>query len=189
MANKKYSDFAPGVPIGTSIILFADPATGALEKVALEDIAVIPGACVFSDTVLINANNNGTDPQTMGTVTVPASVLNTIGQWLEICVTGETIVTTGPPVARLILNTNDAVPISLSSAGAFRIEAWVQRVSATHIKYYQYNTRVLTNAGASNTVNLAVATGVDLTIDFRITAAAVANRVFVLGMNAKVFRL
>jgi hypothetical protein len=189
MANKRYDEFGAGTPVGTNIILFADPATGALSKVALEDIAVIPQYCAFSVSQLVNANNDGTDPQDIATVTIPAAIFDVIGRFIEITVVGETLVTTGPPIGRLRIAGNDAAPLALSSAGYFEFKAQVQRISTTNFKYYQYNTRVLTNAGVSGTTNVALAQGNDLVCVFRITAAAVANRVFVLGMNAKVFEV
>lgn len=38
MANKKYNEFTAGTPAGTDIILFADPVTGALEKVTIDGL-------------------------------------------------------------------------------------------------------------------------------------------------------
>lgn len=38
MANKIYPEFTAGVPAGTDIVLYADPATGELHKVTIDDL-------------------------------------------------------------------------------------------------------------------------------------------------------
>lgn len=39
MTNKKYNQFDAGTPVGTDITLFANPTTGLLKKVALQDMS------------------------------------------------------------------------------------------------------------------------------------------------------
>jgi hypothetical protein len=188
MANKRYDQFAAGTPVGTDIILFADPNDGELKKVAIEDLPAAAAGCLFSDSTLVNANNSGADPETIATVTIPASVFDTIGRFVEVIALGEGLNTTGPPNVRLLVSGTDAAPMVLSVTGQFRIEAWIQRISTTQLKYYQFNTRVLTNAGASGITTVGLNQGNDLVITLRITGAA-ANRVYVLGLNAKVFEV
>jgi len=189
MANKRYDEFAAGTPIGTDITLYADPATGELKKVALENLDVIPQPCKFSDSLLINANNDGTNPQDIGTLTIPAAIFDVTGRWVEIIIIGETLVTTGTPIFRTLLGSTDPAPLSLSALGQFRINVWLQRVSGTQYKAFTFGTRVLTNTSASSTTTINLNAGNNLVITARITAAPVADRVFVLGMNARVFEL
>src|SRR5688572_18393982 len=74
MANKRYDEFGAGTYDTAKIFLQADAGTGALEKVNLPT----PGAryCKFSASVLFNANNTGSNPQTLGTITLPANTMN-----------------------------------------------------------------------------------------------------------------
>lgn len=39
--NKKFSQFGSGTPVGTDIVLYADPVTGALHKVTIDDILAL----------------------------------------------------------------------------------------------------------------------------------------------------
>lgn len=44
MANKKYNQFDAGTPVGTDITLFANPTTGLLKKVTIDDLLSVGGA-------------------------------------------------------------------------------------------------------------------------------------------------
>lgn len=51
MANKKYSEFTTGTgPVGTKILLIADPSTGELEKVTLSELSTFFGGGGGGDT-------------------------------------------------------------------------------------------------------------------------------------------
>ena len=49
MANKKYTDFTPGTPTGSRLMLHADPSTGDLESATINDI--IQANAPFNDVI------------------------------------------------------------------------------------------------------------------------------------------
>ena len=44
MSSKRYDEFTAGTPVKTDIVLFADPSTGALEKVTIDGLQSATGA-------------------------------------------------------------------------------------------------------------------------------------------------
>jgi len=182
MANKRYDEFAAGDTDPARIMLHADPATGELKKATIAQVT----GCVFSVAGVVNANNSGTNPQTLATITVPFRYVDPVGSWIEIIMIGAFLSSTGPPVASLVINGADPIPLNGTAVGGFRLEAWMQRVSTTHIRRERFNTRILTNAGESGQANVAIAQGTDLTITLDVTAGG-ANTVYIMGANARVF--
>jgi len=182
MANKRYDEFAAGDTDPARIMLHADPSTGELKKATIPQVT----GCVFSKSLMINGNNSGSNPETLGTIVIPFRYIDPIGTWVEVTYIGSFLSTTGPPIASLELNTGDPVPLNGTAAGGFRLEAWYQRVSTTHIRTERFNTRILTNAGESGQTNRAISQGTDLTIGILVTQGG-ANTVYIMGANVRVF--
>lgn len=182
MANKRYDEFAAGDTDPARIWLHADPGTGELKKATMAELT----GCVFSKSMVFNANNSGSNPQTIGSIVIPFRYVDPVGAWIEVIAIGNYLSTTGPPITELRMNTADPVGLNGTAAGGFRLEAWYQRVSTTHIRTERFNTRVLTNAGESGQTNRAISQGTDLTIDVVITQGG-ANTVYIMGACAKVY--
>jgi hypothetical protein len=83
MANKRYDEFAAGTPSGSRLILHADPSTGDLEKATIAELPFSPSGLLFAKSSFINANNSGSNPQSISTITVPANTITSNGDWFE----------------------------------------------------------------------------------------------------------
>ncbi len=83
MANKRYDEFSAGTPSGSRLILHADPSTGDLEKATIAELPFAPVGVLFAKSHYVNANNSGSNPQTISTISIPANTITAQGQWLE----------------------------------------------------------------------------------------------------------
>ena len=83
MANKRYDEFTPGTPDGARLILHADPSDGSLESATIAELPFSPSGLVLAKSHYVNANNSGSNPQTISQIIVPADTILNQGDWLE----------------------------------------------------------------------------------------------------------
>lgn len=178
MSSKKYTDFPAGTYNTAKIFLQADATTGALEKVNLPTIT-----SGYSQNTLVDANNSGSNPQTIGSLVVPSSVLDVIGKTIHIVAVGEILSSTGTPQLGTSFESLGGLTVVGSTTGSFQSDYYIVRTSSTTVKGYGRITRVNSISASSNTFVITLATG--NTGTFRlIQSVGAANTMYVLSINA-----
>lgn len=168
MANKRYDQFPAGAYTATDIILQADPVTGALEKIALQDI---PSGGGLALAAAIFANNSGVNPQTMATITIPANTLVTDGDFINLQLTFNCLTTASSPViniAGFAINLATAAPTVAGNCNLF-----LQLVRQTSVSIFSAYSFLRQNSFAGN--GAALATVADFTIANNITVTVTAG--------------
>src|SRR5688572_32414523 len=134
MANKRYDEFGAGTYDTAKIFLQADSATGALEKVNLP----LPGAryCKFSASVLINANNSGSNPQTAATITLPANTMNAAGDTILIKFFIRYITAAGTKTVTISSAIIDTATVTSTAANQYEFIVFGSRIDSTHMLNY-----------------------------------------------------
>jgi hypothetical protein len=148
MANKRYDQFTAGTPTGTDLILFGDPTTGELKKSPISNIAGGGGNLLLSD--YNSANNSGTNPEVMATLTIPANTMANDG---DVCkVFGNCNYLTGAGTKQYAVYFGAQQLISRSNASAAQHTAYItmMRESASSMiltAYELQGTGIFTTVG------------------------------------------
>jgi hypothetical protein len=184
MANKRYDEFTPGTYDTSQIFLQANAVTGALEKVNLPPQG--GRYCKFSKALLMNANNTGANPQTIGTIVIPAGTLSADGDVLEIEWYFSYLTAAGTKTIDIAAPFMTTFSITATAANIYRLWTNCIRIDSTHSLNHS---RALTitaslpfNNWASTTCNWSISN----TITFRVTAGA-ANDIQLQYAIAKVY--
>lgn len=170
MANKKYTDFSAGTYDTSKIFLQADATTGDLEKVNLPE----PGArfCKFSKVLLMNANNTGSNPQTIGTIVIPANTLSADGDVMEIQWFFSYLTASGSKVVDISCNLFSTFSIINTAANVYQLWTYVARVDSTHSLNHTRGLTVTTSLPFNNWGTVTCDFTINNTITFRVTSGA-----------------
>lgn len=179
MANKKYIDFPAGTYDTSKVFLQADAVTGDLEQINLPTIP----AGLFTKSVVVDANNSGSNPQVLATITVPAAIFDITGTYIRIIAVGEILSTTGTPQANVRVTGISPATVVGTVTGVWQHETHVWRISSTQFKMLQQVTRVNTFSSVSGIQLVALATGNNLVIELTNTAGG-AGTMYHLGISA-----
>lgn len=83
MSDKRYDQIQSGTPDSSKIILYADESTGELFKTPISGLPAPTSYILFAKSHYVNANNSGSNPQTISQITIPANTITAQGQWIE----------------------------------------------------------------------------------------------------------
>jgi len=185
MANKRYDEFTPGTPDGARLILHADPSDGSLESATISELPFSPSGLLFAKSHFVNANNSGSNPQTISQITIPANTIVNTGDWLEWDIFFTFI--TGAGTKTVDIKVSGSTITGLNSTAAF--DPWF-KIKAINNGSNQFlyavqarsgNTNVLSaawglvtfNPANSNTLDVVVAAGAVNNITMRYQSAAI----------------
>jgi hypothetical protein len=184
MANKRYDEFAAGTYDTAKIFLQADPSTGELEKVNLPS----PGAryCKFSGSVLVNANNSGSNPQTAATITIPANTISNDGDFMEVTAIYRVLTGAGSKQVEIQMNGNTIGTFTSTFSFVNNITSYAVRLSSSAL--YSYYTAFQGNnfSGQGTNTSVGFTAGSSQDITLKVLQGA-ANDIFLLSVSVKIF--
>src|SRR5688572_8780795 len=158
MANKRYDEFPAGTYDTAKIFLQADSATGELEKVNLPTIPAVP-LPRLSDVA--SANNSGSNPQTLATLTIPANTLNTDGDVIKIYCVWQMLTGSGTKVVTVAFGGTTIISRTRTGAGNHIFYLTLTRSDSTHYILNGYDletTAIFTTVGPTvNTFDPTIA--------------------------------
>lgn len=181
MANKKYIDFPAGTYDTAKVFLQADTTTGDLEQINLPTIPTVP----FNKSIVVDSNNSGSNPQTLATITIPATSFDPTGTFVDIIAAGEILSTTGTPQANVVVTGSAPATVVGTVTGVWTHLTTIWRISSSQFKMVQRVIRVNSFSSVSGIQLVSLATGNDLVIDLKNTAGG-ANTMYHLGISAAV---
>ena len=143
MANKRYDEFSAGTYDTAKIFLQADSTTGALEKI---NLPAIPSQSVIHLADVTTANNSGSNPETMATITIPANTLAANGNSIDIFMHAEFLTAVGTKTLNVVFATQTIATRSVAGSGVLRFTINMIRIDATHLRTICLITSGLTNS-------------------------------------------
>jgi hypothetical protein len=169
MANKRYDQFSAGSYDTSKIFLQADATTGALEKI---NLPTIPTAKVIHRADVATANNSGSNPQTMATITIPANELAANGDSIQIFMHSEYLTASGTKTMVVDFAAQNLSQRSVAGAGVQQWWLRLIRIDATHLRCIAYIQTGLTLSVLSGPLLFVFNPAISNNITVRITAGA-----------------
>lgn len=140
----------------------------------IEQGGLAPQRQVFTQSNLINANNNGTNPQTLSQIILPANTVRNIGDWMEWDLFYEFLTGSGTKTVFVRMNATDL--LSLNSTAAFTaiwtkfkgiylgsnlmLMASQTRSGNTNVSSSAWSSTIPFNPTNTNELNLVVTAGI-----------------------------
>lgn len=158
MANRRYDQFPAGVYTATDIILQADPVTGALEKIQLQDIpSGSQSASIYSS--FATTSNVAATPTDIFSFSLPANTLAADGDYIE-CEYNFLLTNSEVHTLQWSFAGNVTSLFSASNTGASRFYVKFMRISSTQIRIQNW----AANGNSMNPQGINDLIGQDFTI-------------------------
>lgn len=183
MSNKRFDQFTYGVPGSSDLLLWADPTTGEIKKCLISDVGGSGGGG-YSDSIIYDTNNSGTNPQNFGALTIPSSELDNIGKLFRVSIFLRILSTTGTPVVWTLVQSASNVNITGTVTGIGQMDTYIIRTDASTVQSFGRSFRVnsISNS-SSNFQTHAIALGGTFSVEPQQTAGG-ANTMYLQSISA-----